>query len=120
MARKKRLRDSRSIVQIDPATLKQEEIDTLPLLETIWDRPGFEKIRMFKWVFDLIVKACDSTSPSSISATSFDSVVKATDAVGVDYDQRSRHYEWFLREDAAVSDGKLSRWADRISLAITF
>lgn len=48
MARKKRLRDSRSIVQIDPATLKQEEIDTLPLLETIWDRPGFEKDKNFQ------------------------------------------------------------------------
>jgi hypothetical protein len=103
--------DGRSIVQIDPATLKEEEIDTL---ETIWDRSGFEKIRMFKWVFDLIVKACESTSPSSISATSFESVVKATDAVGVDY------YEWSLKEDAAVSEGRLSKWAGRISLVIAF
>ena len=41
----------------DPTTLKPAELETLLFLQTIWDTLGFKKIRIFEWVFDLLIKA---------------------------------------------------------------
>lgn len=49
----------------------------------------------------------------TVPATSFDSVVAAGKAVGVNYDECSEEYGWQLREDANLSDGNLSQWAGK-------
>lgn len=112
----KRLRDGRTILHVDPANLKPEELEVL-LSETIWDDPdGLEKLRAFKWMFDLLLSAYQSPAVDpTIPATSYDSVVVAKETAGVEYRQHGPQYEWRLRENTELSDGKLSGWAGRIS-----
>ncbi|EED20518.1 hypothetical protein TSTA_037390 [Talaromyces stipitatus ATCC 10500] len=109
----KRLLDGRSILHVDPANLKPEEVEVLYSLETIWDDPNvLEKLRTFKWIFDLLLSACKSPEAGpTVSATYFDSVIAAKEAVGVDYHQHGSQHDWQPRESSDLIDGRLSQWA---------
>ncbi|KAL1862214.1 hypothetical protein Plec18167_000999 [Paecilomyces lecythidis] len=110
----KRLHDGRTILHFDPATLTQDELEVLDSMNTIWDDPnGLEKLRKFKWIFDLLVKSRQSQSAhNTLPATFFENVIAAKNAVNVQYNPSNGRHMVQLNDTENLSDGKLSQWAD--------
>jgi hypothetical protein len=117
----KRTRDGRTIFHLDPATLRPDEIAVCDSFERIvedvhrYDSNLAAKLALMKWLFNDL-RASYQLQPSGssfISATSFDSVKKAADAVEVVYDRNGSEHVWHLREKGHLSNGELSSWAGK-------
>ncbi|KAK9237064.1 hypothetical protein V1525DRAFT_457031 [Lipomyces kononenkoae] len=107
----KRTRDGRVILRVDPATLR-------PLFDSfethLEEYPSYaEKLTFVKELIEWFQECCRRPTPViSVSATDFDTIKTAVDAVEVIYDRHSEKHVWQLRENDDLSDGQLSPWAD--------